>query len=378
MKTFLVAALILIPVLAVVSIEEPVGEVVYLEGSPNLVRGGVSLDHAVDFGTRVLNYDQVVTGGADFAEVALDPATGIDALIRVHPGSTFYFDITSLRGNQRGGVELLSGTVSLNVRRLLGDSELEVRTQGAIMGVRGTQFDVAIGVNGDLLVTASEGRVVCRDDGGRTLFATPSQAVEQGFDGRFRNVPVAVSDIETFRREWLTERIEAFQDSPLEVLRYYSGRYYELRGRFNEVYRELLENRDVLDKWMQEDRRGIVGSRMEQLREKRELIGDLLGIRRVLFVFERVYYRLLELEANLPPGVAGRPLAGGRTVGDFLSELRRDRRVLGERMQTVRYIFRLYAERNEGTVPTEIGESTFSDDSFADPDGFFGSDPFGN
>ena len=378
MKLPLVAALILFPALTAFSIEAPVGEVVYVEGRPNLVRRGSALDEPVDFGTQILNYDQLLTGGADFAEVALDPATGIDALIRVHPGSTFYFDITSLRGNQRGGVELLSGTVSLNVRRLLGDSELEVRTQGAIMGVRGTQFDVTIGVNGDLLVTASEGRVVCRDDAGSTLFATPSQAVERGFDGRFRNVPVAVSDIETFRREWLAERIAAFRGSPLEVLRYYSGRYYELRGRFNDAYRELLENRDVLDKWMQEDRRGIIGSRAEQLREKRELIGELIRIRRVLFIFERVYYRLLELEANLPPGVAGRPLAGGRTVGDFVSELRRDRRVLGERMQTVRYVFRLYAERNEGTVPTEIGESSFSDDSFADPDEFFGSDPFGN
>jgi hypothetical protein len=246
------------------------------------------------------------------------------------------------------------------------------------MGVRGTQFDVAIGINGDLLVTASEGRVVCRADDGGTLFATAHQAVEQSFDGRFRNIPIAVTDIETFRREWLEERIEAFRGSPLSVLRYYSGRYYELRGRFNQAYRELIENRAVLDKWMQEDRRGIVGSRAEQLREKREIVAELLRIRRVLFLFERVYYRLSELEANLPPEVLGRPLAQDRSVGDFVAEFQRDRRVFGERMQTVRYVFRLYAERNDGSVPTEIGEATFSEDGFADPDEFFRSDPFGN
>jgi hypothetical protein len=378
MKPLLCSVLLLLPVLFAFPTEEPVGEVVYVEGRPTLIRRGNALNTPVDFGTRLINYDQVTTEAADFAEVAIDPSTGIDATIRVHPGSTFYLDITSLRGNQRGGVELLAGTVSLNVTRLLGESELEVRTQGAIMGVRGTQFDVAIGINGDLLVTASEGRVVCRADDGGTLFATAHQAVEQSFDGRFRNIPIAVTDIETFRREWLEERIEAFRGSPLSVLRYYSGRYYELRGRFNQAYRELIENRAVLDKWMQEDRRGIVGSRAEQLREKREIVAELLRIRRVLFLFERVYYRLSELEANLPPEVLGRPLAQDRSVGDFVAEFQRDRRVFGERMQTVRYVFRLYAERNDGSVPTEIGEATFSEDGFADPDEFFRSDPFGN
>jgi hypothetical protein len=378
MKPLLLSALLLLPTLFAFPTEEPVGEVVYVEGNPRLTRRGAALNDPVDFGTRLLNYDQVTTESADFAEVAIDPSTGIDATIRVHPASTFYLDLSSLRGNQRGGIELLAGTVSLNVTRLLGESELEVRTQGAVMGVRGTQFDVAIGINGDLLVAASEGRVVCRAEDGGTLFATPNQAVERGFDGRFRNIPIAVSDIETFRREWLEERIEAFRGSPLRVLRYYSGRYYELRGRFNQAYRDLLENRAVLDKWMQEDRRGIVGSRAEQLREKREIIAELLRIRRVLFVFERVYYRLLELEANLPPGAASRPMAQDRTVGEFVADFQRDRRVLGERMQTVRYIFRLYAERNDGSVPTEIGESTFSEDSFTDPDEFFRSDPFGN
>ncbi|MFP4429964.1 MAG: FecR domain-containing protein [Spirochaetaceae bacterium] len=378
MKPLLLSALLLLPALLAFSTEDPVGEVVYVEGSPGLIRRGTALDDPVDFGTRLLNYDQVTTGAADFVEVAIDPATGIDATIRVHPASSFYLDISSLQSNQRGGIELLAGTVSLNVTRLLGESELEVRTQGAIMGVRGTEFDVAVGINGDLLVTASEGRVVCRVEDGGTLFAMPNQAVERGFDGRFRNIPIAVSDIETFRREWLEERIEAFRGSPLRVLRYYSGRYYELRGRFNQAYRDLLENRAVLDKWMQEDRRGIVGSRAEQLREKREIIAELLRLRRVLVVFERVYYRLAELEANLPPGAAGRPMADGRTVGEFLADFRRDRRVLARRMQTVRYIFRLYAVRNAGSVPTETGESTFSEDSFTDPDEFFRSDPFGN
>lgn len=358
--------------------EGPVGAVVYLEGSPVLVRSGRVMDDPVDFGTQVLNYDQLSTAAADFAEVAIDASTGIDAVIRVHPASSFYFDISSLQQEQRGSVELLAGSVSLNVSRLIGNSELEVRTGGAVMGVRGTTFDVSLGVNGDLLVTATEGRVVCRDDDGATLFATPGQAVERRFDGRFQNIPIAVSDIETFRREWLTERIEAFRGSPLEVLRFYSRRYLQLRGRFNQAYRDLAENRAVLDKWTEEDRRGVVGSRAEQLREKREIIGDLIRIRRILFIFERVYYRLAELEANLPPQAVNRPLADGRTVGEFIGELQRDRRVLAERMQNVRYFFRLYAARNDGSVPTEIGEGTFSEDSFTDPDEFFDSDPFGN
>ncbi len=378
MRRITLPALLVLCAVGLFAREGPVGEVVYLEGAPQLFRRGAVVDDPMDFGTPLLNFDQIVTEERDFAELAIDPDTGIDAVIEVYPNSAFYLDVTSLQDSQRGGVEMLAGTISLNVSRLLGESELEVRTQAAVMGVRGTTFDVTIGVNGDLLVVATEGRVVCRDDTGTTLFATPNQAVEQRFDGLFRNVPVAITEADTFRREWLAERIEAFRASPLEVLRHYRERYLDLRERFSAAYRELFENRSILDKWMQEDRRGIVGSRPEQLREKRQVIGELLRLRRVLFVFERVYYRLVDLEANVQPRALRAELSPGLTVEDFLQELRRDRRVLARRMQTVRYVFRLYAERNDGSVPTEIGDSTFSEDAFADPDDFFDSDPFGN
>ena len=100
----ILAVVLLLVALGVEASEGPVGSVVYLEGSPVLVRSGDVMDDPVDFGTQVLNYDQISTAATDFAEVAIDASTGIDAVIRVHPASSFYFDISSLQEEQRGSV----------------------------------------------------------------------------------------------------------------------------------------------------------------------------------------------------------------------------------------------------------------------------------
>jgi len=103
------------------------------------------------------------------------------------------------------------------------------------------------------------------------------------------------------------------QGQPLKAIRFYALRYAALRDRFNRAYAALARERQVLDKWYDEDRRGRVGGNMEILREKKRIIGYLLTLRKVLFVFERVHFRLSELEEYWRQGYGEGTLEGSLT-----------------------------------------------------------------
>lgn len=380
-KTLIGILLIAFALAAPVTAQE-IGEVAYLEGEPEVVRNGETLTWEVDFGFPIENFDQVSSGDYGLVEVVFDPQTGIDGTVTVQPNSSFYFEVTELAGGGTSGVvEMLSGTVNMRVNRLAGSSQVNVRTQSAVMGVRGTDFDVTVAGAGDLLVTAKEGRVECRDDSGSSLFAEPGQVVEQTADGRFRTIPVAVSDLEEFRQEWFTDRIEVFRGQALRAIRNYANRYEELIVQFAEAYNNLLSEREILRKWISEDEEGVIGGTQEVMREKRAVVRHMGDIRRVLFIFERIYYRLLELQEYHEEGYGRGQIGGGMSTTAFFSQFESDRPALEERMATVRYIFKLYTKRNDGQMPFDFSnafDSEFfqTDDDFMNDDGFMGDDDF--
>jgi len=199
--------------------------------------------------------------------------------------------------------------------------------------------------------------------------AVPGAVVAQPAGEAFQRVPVAVSDLARFRQEWYAERLEAFKANPLKAIRFYALRYAALRDRFNRAYAALARERQVLDKWYDEDRRGRVGGNMEILREKKRIIGYLLTLRKVLFVFERVHFRLSELEEYWRQGYGEGTLEGSLTSRAFFQAMDRDREVLEQRMAAVRYVTKLYALRNQGAFPTDRDQEGAED--------FFGEEDLG-
>jgi hypothetical protein len=255
------------------------------------------------------------------------------------------------------------------VQKLSANQQVQVASESALMGVRGTAFEVTLSPSGDLLVTCAEGEVVCKEESGAEVSAVPGTVVAQPAGEGFQRVPVAVSDLARFRQEWYAERLEALKANPLKAIRFYALRYVALRDRFNRAYAALARERQVLQKWYDEDRRGQLGGNMEILREKRRIIGHLLELRRVLFVFERVHFRLSELEEYYRQGYGEGTLEGSLTSRAFFQALDRDRAVLERRMAEVRYITKLYARRNQGAFPTEQDRESEED--------FFGDEDFG-
>ncbi|WP_162180221.1 FecR family protein [Spirochaeta lutea] len=367
-----VAALLLCSTGPLFALQDVIGEIVYFDGDVKVIRDTDTLTGQVDFGFPVENFDQIQVGPGGIAEVALYPETGLSSSITIQSDSTLYFDITSLRQDQQGTVELLTGAVNLKVNKMAANSRLQVRTSSAVMGVRGTTFDVVTAVNGDILLATQEGLVACETRGGEIFFSEPGRVV-QAEQGVWSEVPVAVSSLEQFQRDWNAQRIQALEANAGRAIQNFAGIYLDLREDFINAYVSIMQNRSIIQKWIQEDRAGTLGSTMDQMREKRQVVGSLLAMRRVLAQWERVYYRVVELRDYLQ-GNGGVVIRRGMSATQFYRQVQEEQELLAGRMQEVRYILKLYAKRNEGRSPVDVFENdgvSSEDDFFDDPESFF-------
>jgi hypothetical protein len=346
-----------------------IGTVVYVEGAPAVYRDGQEMNEPADFGFPVESYDFFRTGELDLLEIETDPAVGADARIVVQPESALYLDMTVLRGrgeesasgaeNGRGEqqgvgiVELVHGSLEVAVSRLTADAAFEVKTDSTTMGVRGTRFVVDIAVTGDVLISADEGRVEVRDGAGSVLFAEPGRVVERTDDRRFRNIPVDVSNLSSFRREWAAVRLEQLREDPLRVLRAQARRYLDAREQLGTVYRGVMRRRNILEEWIDNDRR-LRREDPSRLRERRERVAPAL--RRAIPVlrhYERLYYRLQRLapvlqRIGIDPELR---VTEDMTVGEFFDLLDGDSAVFERRMHFLRYSLKLFVLRNAGALP---------------------------
>lgn len=345
---------------------QSVGKLVYFEGDIKIVRNERVYTAAdLEFGDPIENYDMISTGARSLLEISLNPNTGVAGNIKLSPSSSFYLELSPLQRAQTAGVELVAGKVALNISRMSGSSGLQVRTGGAVMGVRGTQFNVSFGAGGETLVATSEGKVEVTNDDGKVLFSTPGSVVEVG--ERFRSIPVAVSSLENFEKNWGTERIEALKGNAGRAIVNFAARYDKLYADFNRAMDRLNREKTVLNKWKDEHKRGTIGSMMDINKEKKVIVPHLLSLRKTLFMFERIYFRLTELK-EYSASVLNTPIRRGYTVGDFYKQFDKDAGSLAQQMATVRFVMKLYSDRNEGKVPSD----SFGDDfEFDDSESFF-------
>ena len=348
-----------------------IGAIAYMEEDVEIDRNRETIPAwDVFIGMGVENYDLMRTDDTGYAEVELDSPRSAPSIVRISANTSFYFEMNKIGRDDTTTIGLITGSLSVKVAKLSGRQSVEVATESALMGVRGTDFDVTLSPGGDILVTAEEGRVSCIDDSGQELFAEPGKVVEKRPGELFREVPVAVSDLETFQREWHADRLEVFKANALGAIKFYAGRYLRLKSRFDNAYGDLQGNTQILRKWYDEDRRGQIGGRMESLREKKELIGELLELRKILYMFERVYFRLIELEGYYREGYGRGQIEPGLSSAAFFNRFNREKRELGEKMAELRYITKLYAKRNDGNFPTDLFEQG-EEEFFGEQDSFF-------
>lgn len=332
---------------------QQIGTIATLRGSVSIQRNGRAVEaRELDLGSPIENQDLIRTTRGAVLEIAMDARTGFNGRLTIRENTTVQVELSRIRNNSRGQIELITGSVGLSVNRLAGGSTVNVRTQAANMGVRGTAFDVTTEPGGSVLVSTTEGKVTCEDPEGNTVYSEPGAAVEAGDEeGSMRVIPVAVTSLEQFRREWSAQKIEAFRSNAPRAARQFATQYQRLLREFNQAYTRLEAQNAIIEKWIGEHRQGQLGGRQESLREKRAIIGPLMNLRRTLFLFERIYYRLLEARDYLDNASLGTAIGGGQTLRSFFTQLDRDAPMLGQKMARIRFVAKLYALRNDGELP---------------------------
>ncbi len=347
----------------------PVGIIQELLGTVTVTRAGEVIDY-LDVGEDIENFDLIKTGPDGSVVIELNPGTGMRGTLVVKPKSAFTVKTELVRGTPTTDGALLAGSVGVKVKKISGDPALKVRSGNTVMGVRGTEFDVDVSVNDSLLVSCAEGRVVCSGEAGDELEALPGQAVEQPAGQRLRRVPVAVSSLKDFRDRWIADEITAFRGSPVAALDQFSKTYLRHVDDFRAAYAGLARD-PVFIKWRDEFKSGkSVSSRdPATMKEKAAVIRKIMAVRRILFLFERVYYRLDEVATYVPTAALAKKLSNGQTVQDFLARVRAERAELARMTAAYRLALRMYADRNEGAEPVSLGEEDGA--FFEDDDSFF-------
>ncbi len=341
----------------------PVGTMVYLAGDVDVHRNGGLVDWTlVDIGLEIEDYDLVRTGRNGTAEIEMSTPATRDMIITVSEDTAFYFDVAKVGGVDRTSVEMLAGSVALKVRKLNENSLVQVRTQSVVMGVRGTEFTVTTAPDGSYLITAREGRVVCTDDSGIRKTAEAGRVVEKSAD-LFRSVEVPVSELDRYRDEWTAEKERIFRSNAPLFVRAFALQYRRIEPRFIEAVEQLLERRDVFDRWARAYAADEVIPFAELFAQRSQVTPAIVAVRSVLPVYEQLYYRLQTLERYHSQGVGRTTIERKLTSGEFFDEFRQNSGSIERGLSIVRYYLKLFA-RMSGFSESELLDEAFSDNPF--------------
>lgn len=341
----------------------PFGSIDYVEGSVTITRSGKVLGEA-NFGDDVFPNDMVRTSNDGLVVIKLDPSTGMRGDLTVKARSTIYLRLQTDPAAPKTVIEVIAGQIGSKVARISGNPSLQVLNDTTVMGVRGTEFGFVSSPTGSVLVYCTESSVTV-SDGNTELVVPAGTAAESKAGQRLALLPVAVSNARDFENRWISADIEAFKGNAVAALGDFARRYDQLLAEFNRLF-EPFQKSDVLTKWMREDAAGTTpgGNTPAVLREKREMIGLMTPLRRNLFIFERIYYRLEELaDIILGTSLERSTIRSGQTAGEFLRKVRTDAPLLSRRVTLYRYGEVLYAIRNEGRLPINFGDDDFFDSS---------------
>jgi FecR protein. len=374
MKRFVVGLTLALSCFAASALSVPkVGSIDFTEGSVSVSRNGKLID-APDIGDPLFSGDLIRTQQGGRLVIAMDRNTGMGGTLTVKGGTTLYLNLEVVKGEPRTAIQLLTGSVASSVSKLVGSPTVNVSTSSAVMAVRGTVYEVAVSVNADdandgkqaVLVSCSESKVAVNDGQGE-VEVPAGKVLEKRPGARLRFLPVADSSVAGFGEKWIADEVAAFKADAPRALAAYAKRYKDLSAKFEATYAPFGKS-PTPRKWADEDRSGAKVDPLDAavLREKKEIAGYLLELRKVLFIFERVYYRVDEIAAAIADTPdEGREILPGVKAGDFLRKLKADRDGLAAKVSRFHYIEALFKQRSPE------GEALDGDDAFfATPDGF--------
>lgn len=353
-RALLALGVFLLAPAALISAQE-VGRIVYLEGDVQLLRDGEVFDgFDLQVGDELLYLDTIQTGFDGYVEVEL---TGpVQASIRIRENSVYYLEEIQEDGSRDLRVRVLGGTLEMAVAGIDSGTTLTARTQTAVLGVRGTVFDIITSPDEATLFGVREGTVQIATAAGG-VSATAGVAVEALSDREPRREEVPGNDFDAYYARWTETRLQAFRSGAATFIRAYARRYEDTRDTFATAYDALMEFRPRLEDLVEADG----ASTGEMMRFRAEISPAIIRMRSILPLYETTIYRLRELQRFHDQGI-GRTRIGDRDSTAFFRAFAMREAELLAQLSQVRTVFRLYA--------------TLEEQSFAGTPGGFGESPF--
>jgi hypothetical protein len=340
---------------------DAVGVITYAEGDVVVIRDEDELEN-IDIDTAVENYDLIKTGADGLVEIDIKTTLGQTMSIAVTSDTAFSIEIDRYESAEATAFELLTGGLCFKVGSLMDNEAVEVQTESANMGVRGTEFEVNTELTGDMLVTCEEGEVVCTDDEGEEQVAKPGYIVEKNPGKKFIRNNVKKEELASYRKEWRKKRREDFKKNALPSFKRYAMRFHRLYTMLNQCALELRKHKDILEKWAQyvKDRKKPP---KKQLMEEIKIIEPvLLEMKKVMNVFERVVFQLKLMEPFHNQGVLKGEMKKGLEVEEFYKQMNKKLQEIQKMFRRFRRTVKLFIKMNNGHFPRKKAKIRFDHD----------------
>ena len=353
---------------AAVFAAEPLGRIAYIEGIVDLQRDGEIIElWDSDIGLEVYNYDLIETGYDGFIEVEITSHKTRGTLIKVENDTAFYFDSAKIGGAAKTNITMMSGSLAIKVQKLTGNEELKVRTESAIMGVRGTEFSVQRAPEGSVLVTCVEGKVACEDDRKMERYAMPGSVVEKRPGSSLSRVDIEVGDENLYGMYWTGKREEIFRSGAETFIKAYSTQYNNYLPRFLEAYDNLLAVKSQLETYGLEENQGAMGFSSKMITVKAETSDEMIMMRSILPLFEHSFYAVQVLEGYHKQGIGRTVIEKNYTSDDFFNDFSRRKLEIKNKLADVRYCIKLYINISRASSPGGMDSPSFFEDMMMGP-----------
>lgn len=345
---------------------EPVGQIVYLEGIVDIHRDGEIFElFDSDVGMEIFNQDLISTGSDGILEVELTAYANPGTIVKVAEKTAFYLDFSRHMGAAKTDLPLLAGSLAFKVQRLTGSEELNVRTQSAIAGVRGTEFEVVTAPEGSILVVCSEGKVSCEDDQYNQQYAQAGRVVEKRSGETLRRIDVDPGDENLYRNFWINQREQVFKAGAQVFVKAYALQYQSHLAKFTEAYKKVAAHRGVLELYGREVR----DYSSDLMLIYNEVSKDIIPSRGIFNLFEQIFYSLKTLQDYHAQGIGVTDVSRNLTSGEFFAEFLSYEPVLRGQLAEMHYYYKLFA--NIASSASPAGGSLMGDI-------FSGSNPLGS
>jgi hypothetical protein len=205
-KTTATAALLLLGALALFAAP---ADVTYTEGDARIQSKGKTQDAQIG---DVMNTGDTLRTGAD----GLSELNQKGVSIKIAPKTVFTLMEREQGGKTSSVLSVTLGSIKFRYDKLTG-SEPMVRTNGAIAGVRGTEFSVFSGADGSTLIAVDSGLVTVESEG-KTVDLGPKEGVEVPL-GMPPKDKFTVPDKLVDYSKWNESKMDAMLADPLAAMR---------------------------------------------------------------------------------------------------------------------------------------------------------------